>query len=400
MTLEEQLRRSQKMESLGLMAGGVAHDLNNILSGLVTYPELLLLNIPGDDPLYEPLKAIRKAGERASDVVADLLTVARGVAMVIKVERLNSIIQNYLNSPEYDKLKQTCPRVAVRCDLERELPNILGSAVHVGKCLMNLVTNSAEAIAGEGTVTIRTYSVRVGEDSAAELQIEPGRYAVMEVSDDGPGIPAKDLEHIFEPFYSRKVVGRSGTGLGLAVVWNTMQDHKGCVQLESDQNGSCFSLYFPVTESEYVDDAEESISLLKGDGETILVVDDEQEQLAIASQILRELGYRARVVESGEKAVSWLEDNDADLLILDMMMGDGMNGYETYLAAAAIKPGQKALIASGFSESEEVIDTLRLGAGLYIKKPYSVSQLGRAIQQVLLTDVCTSPSTLKQRVSL
>ncbi len=384
MLLEEQLRRSQKMESIGLMAGGVAHDLNNILSGLVTYPELLLLNMPEADPLHDPLKAIQKAGERAAEVVTDLLTVARGVAMVIQPENLNGIVENYLQSPEFEKLAKNHPSVSIQCELAQDTPAILGSAVHVGKCLMNLVTNGAEAIQGEGKIQIRTYRSQVRKQRAEELLLAEGVYSVLAVGDSGTGISQQDMEHIFEPFYSRKVIGRSGTGLGLAVVWNTMQDHKGCVQLKSDRYGSCFMLYFPVTDKEpenLVPD--DDFSFLTGNGETILVVDDEPHQLAIAGQILGNLGYKVEKAESGEKAIKWLEGNNADLLILDMMMGQGMNGYETYTQAVQLKAGQKALIASGFSESDEVINTLRLGAGLYIKKPYSLGQLGRAVQQVV-----------------
>lgn len=382
--LEEQLRRSQKMESIGLMAGGVAHDLNNILSGLVTYPELLLLNMPEADPLHDPLKAMQKAGERAAEVVADLLTVARGVAMVMRPENLNCIADNYLQSPEFEKLAKSHPSVSFEWELAQDLPAILGSAVHVGKCLMNLVTNGAESIQGEGKVHVRTYRSKVNEQRAEELQLEAGQYSVLAVGDSGTGISQEDMEHIFEPFYSRKVIGRSGTGLGLAVVWNTMQDHNGSVQLQSDRYGSCFMLYFPVTDKvpEFLE-PDDDIGFLVGNGESILIVDDEPHQLAIAGQILSNLNYKVEKVESGEKAILWLEENSADLLILDMMMGQGMNGYETYAKAVQRKPGQKALIASGFSESDEVVHTLRLGAGLFIKKPYAVAQLGRAVRKVL-----------------
>ena len=170
---------------------------------------------------------MRDAGHRAAAIVQDLLTVARGVATTKEPLNLNDLVCDYLNSPEFKKLKQFYPAVTVKTNLEKDLLNILGSHVHIRKVVMNLVSNASEAIEGSGIVTISTMNRYVDRPLRGYDDVKTGEYVVLSVSDDGSGISSDDLERIFEPFYTKKIMGRSGTGLGLAVVWNTVQDHKG-----------------------------------------------------------------------------------------------------------------------------------------------------------------------------
>ncbi len=378
------LNRMQKMEAIGLMAGGVAHDLNNILSGIVSYPELILMQLPEDSPFRKSVTAIQNSGQRAAAVVADLLTVARGVASAKESHNANDLLAEYIDSPEFGELKMLYDNVVFSCDLEPALANIFCSPVHVKKCIMNLVTNGAEAIKGEGAVNIATRNQEVDDGEGYSHHLEPGSYVVVSVSDSGPGISEVDREHIFEPFYTKKVMGRSGTGLGLAVVWNTMQDHNGAIGLQSSAEGTVFDLYFPVCFDEAVSEATAGpAENLEGNGETILIIDDEFQQRDISTQMLASLGYSTHAVSSGEEAVEYLQENKADLLLLDMIMAPGMNGRETYGEILKIHPGQKAVICSGFSRNEEVKKAQALGAGVFVKKPYTLSQLGRAVQQEL-----------------
>ena len=231
---KEKLARSKKMESLGLLAGGVAHDLNNVLSGIVSYPELLLLQLPEDSPFRKAIETIKESGDRAVAIVQDLLTVARGVATTKEPLNLNDLIGDYLHSPEFNKLKQFHPTVTVKTNLDTDLLNISGSHVHIRKVVMNLVSNASEAIEGSGNVTISTVNRYVDTPLRGYDDINIGEYAVLAVSDDGSGISSDDLERIFEPFYTKKIMGRSGTGLGLAVVWNVVQDHKGYIDVTSN----------------------------------------------------------------------------------------------------------------------------------------------------------------------
>lgn len=378
--LEEQLRRAQKMKAIGLMAGGVAHDLNNILSGVINYPELMLIDLPDDSPLRRPLQAIRKSGLQAAAVVSDLLTVARGVAAVKVVIDPRSLIREYLDSPEFYQLTAFNPQLSVNTNFSADIHRISCSPVHVKKCLMNLVTNAFEAINGKGTITIATANRFITAEPDEGTSLAAGEYAVITVRDNGPGILAKDLKHIFEPFYTKKTMGRSGTGLGLAVVWNTMKDHDGTVTVTSDKNGTVFDLYFPRTQAQHTINKETAdLAVYRGTGQTILVVDDEQQQRDIAIQVLSSLGYRVSSVASGEEAVACVQNTPFDLIVLDMIMGPGMNGRETYEKIIVISPGQKAIISSGFSRDTEVKTTQRLGARGFISKPYTMEQLAKIV---------------------
>jgi PAS domain S-box-containing protein len=381
--LRERLSRSKKMEALGLLAGGVAHDLNNILSGIVSYPELILMNLPQDDKLRKPMETIRSSGMRAAAVVQDLVTVARGIASTRTVMNLNLIVKEYLSSPEFKELEFRYPAVIFKTALDPDLLNINCSPVHVRKSLMNLVVNAAEAVKEAGSVVISTENRYVENPVTGYDEVRRGEFAVMSVSDNGSGISSKDIERIFEPFYTKKVMGRSGTGLGLTVVWNTVQDHDGYINVNTGDKGTTFELYFPVTR-EKASEREKSLPLedYMGKGEHILVVDDEEIQRDIASQLLTRLGYSAAAVSGGEAAVEYLKTHKADLIVLDMIM-PGMNGRDTYQEIIKIHPRQKAVIASGFSETEEVKEAQRLGAGQYIRKPYTLEKIGTAIRDEL-----------------
>ncbi len=382
--LQSRQVRYHKMEAVGLMAGGVAHDLNNILAGITGYPELLLMQLPDDSELRKPITAIQESGERATAIVADLLTVARGAASIREIAHINTLVTEYLDSPEFHHLSDLHPGIAINAILGKNLPDLSCSPVHIKKCLMNLVTNSVESSERAGKITITTSCFHQNQQWAEDNNMRPVDYIVLEIMDNGPGISIDDLEHIFEPFYTKKVMGKSGTGLGLAVVWNTMEDHEGKVFVESRDIGTCFKLFFPATDEHHPKSANSSTSeLIMGDNQHILVIDDETSLCDIACRMLTNLGYKADSVTSGEAAVHYLQSKSADLIILDMLMDPGINGLQTYKKILDLFPEQKAIIASGFSESDDVKATLKLGAGDFIKKPYSMEQLGQAVAKEL-----------------
>jgi PAS domain S-box-containing protein len=385
--LEKLLQQSQKLESIGKMAGGVAHDLNNILSGIINYPELLLLQLPMDSPLRKPLSQIHDSGKRAAKVVADLLTIARGVAAVKENICLNTLVLEYLESPEQQKLRSAFPCISFDARLETHLWTTACSTVHIQKCLMNLINNGAEAfpVNAHGTIVIASCNVELHQDLPGFPDITAGRYVVLTVADSGMGIPPSDVDHIFEPFYTRKTMGRSGTGLGLTVVWSTMQDHRGAVTVESSpESGTVFSLYLPATNEDLtIPPTSAALANLHGQGQSILIVDDEPQQRDIAAQILEKLEYSCETVNSGEEAIEYLKKHATDLVILDMIMEPGLNGRQTYEAILATHPRQRAIIASGFADSEEVAKLQTLGAGQYVKKPYTIEELGSAVQLAL-----------------
>ncbi len=383
--LEARLQRAQKMEAIGTLAGGVAHDLNNILSGIVSYPELLLMDIPLDSPQRKPILTIQKSGERAAAIVQDLLTLARRGVVTTDVVNLNTIISDYLKSPEYENLKIYHPNVHVKIDFETNLLNILGSSVHLSKTVMNLVTNALEAIPDTGEIIISTENRYLDKSLNGYDKVKEGDYITLSVCDTGIGIPTEDLERIFEPFYTKKVMGKSGTGLGMAVVWGTVKDHNGYIDLKSTEGqGTKFTLYFPVVRKELaMDKPISSIQDIMGKGESILVVDDVEAQREIASDMLIKLGYSVVTVSSGEEAVHYMKNNSADLLVLDMIMEPGIDGLDTYKQILEINPDQKAIITSGYSETNRVREAQKLGATSYVKKPYLLEKIGKVIKTEL-----------------
>ena len=380
-----QLQRAEKMEAIGTLAGGVAHDLNNILSGIVSYPELLLLELPKESPLAKPIMTIKESGQKAANVVQDLLTLARRGVAVTDVVNLNTIIMEYLESPEHKNLKSYYNQTEFKIHLQATLLNIVGSSSHLSKTVMNLVTNAAKSMPEGGIISIKTENRYIDRPISGYDDVEEGDYAVLSISDMGNGISAENLPRIFEPFYTKKVMGRSGTGLGMAVVWGTVKDHKGYIYVLSQVGeGTTFTLYFPATRKKLArDQSHTDICHYMGHDKSILVIDDIIEQREIASCMLNQLGYTVSLVSSGEEAVEYLQSNSADLIILDMIMEPGMDGLETYKRILELHPGQKAIIASGFSETERVKQAQNLGAGEYIKKPYTLEQLGLAVKKEL-----------------
>jgi CheY-like chemotaxis protein len=370
------------MEAIGTLAGGVAHDLNNILSGLVSYPELLLMDLSDDSPLRQPILTIKESGQKAAAIVQDLLTLARRGVSIREVMNLNQLIEEYLHSHEHQQIMEYHSGAEVETSLQSDLLNIMGSPVHLSKTIMNLISNAAEAMPNGGKITIATENRYIDSSLNGFDAVEEGDYATLTVSDRGVGISSEDVERIFEPFYTKKTMGRSGTGLGMAVVWGTVKDHSGCIDVQSELgDGSTFTLYFPVTRKPLPAEKQRlSAEAYKGNGESILIVDDIKEQREIASGMLEKLGYNVSSVPSGEEALSYIQDNSPDLLVLDMIMQPGMDGLETYQKILQLNPEQKAVIASGFSESEKVKEAQNIGAGAYVKKPYSFEKIGMAVK--------------------
>lgn len=382
--LEGQLKQAEKMEAIGKLSAGVAHDLNNILTGLVGYPDILLLDLPEQSPLRQSLLIIKQSGEKAAATVQDMLTLSRQGMAEKKVININKIIDDYLHSPEYRQLRANQPLVRVEVDLQEELLNIKGSPVQLSKALMNLLNNAFEANLVDGAVKISTRNCYLDQPREGYERISEGEYVILTVSDTGIGIGAEDLSKIFEPFFTKKKLGRSGTGLGMTLIWSAVKDHEGFLDIRSAEGrGSTFEIYFPATRQEV--SAKEPLFTLEDcrGTESVLVVDDIPEQRDIASMMLRKLGYTVLAVASGEAAVEYLQDKKVDILVLDMIMAPGIDGCETYNRIIKDHPRQKAIIASGFSESERVKEAQRLGAGKYIKKPYTLDKVARALRAEL-----------------
>lgn len=383
--LEVQLQQAQRMEGIGRLAAGIAHDLNNILSGIVTMPQILLLDLADDSPLKGPLESIQRSGESAAVIVQDIVALAGTRLKIEHVLDPVSLVRNYIESPASTKLKQTHPGIVIKLDLDEGIKNIKGSSVHLTKALLNLVKNGADAIEGEGQIVIGLKNVHRDTPFGNYETIPPADYVCLSVKDSGTGIVAESIPFVFEPFYSKKVLGRSGTGLGMVIVWNTVKDHHGFIDITTSMGrGTEVSVYLPVTDEEVQErNQDPDIQALRGGMESILVVDDIEEQRKIASTILERLNYRVRTVVSGEEAVEFIKKQPVDLIILDMIMEPGINGLETCKRIFAYDKDAVIVIASGYAETELVRQALELGARHYIKKPYSIVTLGSAVRDNL-----------------
>lgn len=381
------LHRAETLESLGTLAGGVAHDLNNVLGALVGYTQLMMAKMDKHDPLMKYLHNILKSSEKGTAIIKDLLTMARrGVNVPAEIVNLNNVLTDFFQTPEFERIKSYHPLVTFKTALAGDLLNMKGMPVHLAKTVSNLISNAAEAIADAGEVTITTSNCYLDKPVFDHAEIRPGGYVTLTIRDSGQGISPADSGRIFEPFYTKKVMGRSGTGLGLAVVWGTVKDHEGYIDVQSEPgNGSTFTIYFPAT-----DEAVKSTCPINtypdsymGKGETVLVVDDLHEQREIAVSILDKLGYKVNALSSGEAAVEYLKNQTSSVLVLDMLMEPGIDGLETYKRILKIHPNQKAIIVSGFSETDRVKQAMELGVGAYIQKPYMLENMGIAIRKVL-----------------
>ena len=380
--LSDELERAERMKSLGILAGGVAHDLNNMLGPLVGYPELMLLKLPEDSPLRKQVLRIGAAAKQAADVVQDLLTLARRGRYEMEPTDLNAVIEGYLDTPGFATLSEKRPDVQVTTVLDRNAGTILGSTPHLSKVVMNLVVNAFDAMPDGGTLTLSTERQYLEKLQGGYDKVLPGNYALMTVRDTGIGIDPKDADKIFEPYYSKKKMGTSGSGLGLSVVYGVVKDHKGYYDVFSEVGkGTTFTLYFPI--SSVSPELQRQTTLdLKGT-ETVLVVDDDTSQREMAAELLASYGYRVNTAANGHEALRVLQEKPVDIIVLDMIMEKDFDGLDAYREIVKLRPGQPVIVVSGFSPTERVEEMQKLGAGQYVKKPYTRQSLVTALRAEL-----------------
>lgn len=275
---------------------------------------------------------------------------------------------------------------------------INGSRPHLEKVLMNLVANGCEAMANGGKLTIETEERYLTELIGGHRQIDNGRYILLRVKDDGSGIEKNDLQRIFEPYFSKKHLGNSGSGLGLSVVYGVVKDHGGYYDVFSEiGKGTEFIMYFPVSTVPIETSGTEKTTFAGGT-ESILIVDDSAEQREMANDMVACLGYNVHTVANGHEAIAFLRAKPVDLLVLDMIMEPDFDGLATYREAIKIRPGQKAIIVSGFSATSNVQELQKLGAGSYVRKPYTLESIARAIRNELDAMAERDDITLTQTV--
>ncbi len=389
--LQKRLERAERMQALAVLAGGVAHDLNNELGPLVGYPELILDKLAEDDPSRKHVLSMQTAAQRAASTIQDLLTLARRGRYGMTPTSVNDVITTYLDSPHCTSLKTKNPDVSLRLELDDSETLILGSAPHLSKVIMNLVGNAFDAMPAGGEVHIQTSHQHLDRLFSGYDQLVSGEYVLLRVRDTGMGIDPEDIEKIFEPYFSRKEMGASGTGLGLAVVYGIVKDHDGFYDVFSEKGKSTeFVIYFPITCERHPVELEKRVSA--GGTESVLVIDDAATQRELATEFLTSGGYKVTSVPGSTEALEHLSKNAVDIAILDMIISRESDGLDTFNEMREIRPDLKVVIVSGSSQSERVREMQRLGAGDYVGKPYAKQQLLAAVRKELDRRPSTTPA--------
>ncbi|MFZ5890272.1 MAG: substrate-binding domain-containing protein [Myxococcota bacterium] len=402
--IQEQERAStaKRIQGLSVLAGGVAHDLNNVLGPLVALPDVILQelqalnNTPVGHDVRTDIETIRSAALRATQTIKDLLTLSRQGQAAKEPLALNRIITDCISQDALRFSREPSRRAKLEVDLFADPLCVRASPSHLTRAITNLLRNAAEAINGDGVIQIRTQRVFLARPLHGYETVEPGEYAVVTVADTGTGIAPTEIGRIFEPFFSSKKLGEdSGSGLGLAIVHGVVKEHGGFINVESTLGrGTTFTLYFPLIAAIPIAstiDAQPHATQQAN----ILVVDDEPVQLRTARRILTLLGYQVDTLRSGVEAYQLFSKAHAnvqssngaaqspyDLIIADMMLGEERDGLEMLQDIARLFPDQKAIIASGHASTERTALAVSRGV-LWLAKPYTSSELARAVQDAL-----------------
>ncbi|MDD2900143.1 MAG: response regulator [Desulfuromonadaceae bacterium] len=385
--LQNQLLQSQKMDVVGQLAGGVAHDFNNMLAGIMAAAEMLKRRLKDDERNIKMVDTIIEAATRSADLTRELLTFSHKGTSVSRPVSIHDTIASVLSLLE----RTIDKRVQLISRLDVNNPFVMGDQAQLQNALLNLGVNARDAMPHGGTLTYATAVKELDESDCRSigLSIEPGRYVEIEVADSGIGMTKEVMEHIFEPFYTTKSVGK-GTGLGLAAVYGTVRNHTGEINVQSNPGyGTKFKIYLPVLEGEAFLPVDTGVAI-DGKG-VILLVDDEEILRTIGCDMLEDLGYTVYLAEDGARALELfaLHKSEISMVMLDMIMPK-MGGKEVFLRLREQEPELKVLFCSGFNREGTADELVTLGAGGFIQKPYSRSELSRAVADVLnATNVST-----------
>ncbi len=378
--LQSQLLQSQKMDVVGQLAGGIAHDFNNMLAGIMAAAELLKRRLPGDERNGKLVETILEATTRSADLARELLTFSRKSTAVSQPVRINDTIAAVMSMLERTIDKQ----IQLTCRLGCGNPVVMGDQTQLQNALLNLGVNARDAMPHGGALSIATTVRTLDESSCRTLgvSIAPGRYLEITVSDTGVGMTREVMEHIYEPFFTTKAVGK-GTGLGLAAVYGTVRGHGGGLFVQSEPGaGSVFKIYLPMVEEGLVSSVG-SGDAVAGDG-GILLVDDEKILRDVGRDLLEDLGYTVFLADNGEHAleVFGTHRSEISLVMMDMIMPK-MGGKEAFLRLRELAPELKVLFCSGFSREGTGDELVGLGASGFIQKPYNRGELSRAVVEAL-----------------
>ncbi len=377
--LELEFQRFQRMESLGTLAGGIAHNFNNLLTAVMGNVSLVLMEADKTELSYERLENIKKSVQSGARLTNQLLAYARKGKYDVKTIGLNQLVEETSST-----FAATKKEIRVHTDLSPELAPIQGDQGQIEQVLWNIYVNAADAMLKGGDLFLKTRNVTHDDMKGKAYQPKPGDYAMLTIEDTGTGIDQKTMDRIFDPFFTTKELGR-GTGLGLASSYGIVKAHKGYIDVESGGGGrgTTFIIYLPTCEEAVSEQAKIAEPVMNGT-ETVLLVDDEELVLDVVVQSLRNLGYHVIGARGGREAVQayQLHRQDIDIVVLDMVMPD-MGGGEVFGHLKAMNPDIGVLLASGYSIEGQASEILEQGCDAFIQKPFNVKDLSRKIREVL-----------------
>jgi two-component system, cell cycle sensor histidine kinase and response regulator CckA len=376
--LEIRLQQAQKMEAVGTLAGGIAHDFKNLLMGIQGYTSLMLLETDHRHSSYRKLKNIEEMVNSGANLTKQLLGFARRGRYEIKPVNFNDIISK--TTALFGRTKKD---VFIHRLLEKDLWIVEADQGQIEQMLLNLYVNAWQAMPGGGDLYLETKNVVIVEDQFKQYSVPAGNYIKISITDTGAGMDEATRERIFEPFFTTKEMGR-GTGLGLATVYGIVKGHNGVIDVYSEKgHGTSFSIYLPATDKELIFEHKPMATLAKG-CETILLVDDEDSVIEVTKELLKVLGYKIISVNSGADAIEIfrVKNSEIDLVILDMVMPE-LSGNKTFDALKAIDPQVKVILSSGYSISGEAAEIMKKGCRAFIQKPFNIGDISKKIRETL-----------------
>jgi signal transduction histidine kinase/CheY-like chemotaxis protein len=376
--LQKQYQQAQKLESIGTLAGGIAHNFNNLLMGIQGNASLMLAETNSGHPHFEKLKTIQKLVRNGARLTRQLLGYAREGRYEIKAISLNQLVRE-----TSDTFSTTRKEISIHQELADDLHAIEADQGQIEQVILNLFVNAAEAMPQGGKLLLKTMNVTHEDMKDKCYKPKQGNYVLFSLTDTGVGMDRKTMERIFEPFFTSRGLGK-GTGLGLASVYGTVKAHGGYIDVYSEKgHGATFEIYLPAIGMKLKKEKNAATDLMKG-RETVLLVDDEDVVADVGEQMLRKLGYEVLVAMSGKEAIEYYEPkrDKIGMVILDMVMPD-MNGGEVYDRIKAINPHAKILLSSGYSIDGQAADILKRGCDGFIQKPFSMEVLSGRIRKIL-----------------
>ncbi|MDY6839297.1 MAG: response regulator [Thermodesulfobacteriota bacterium] len=376
--IQAQRWQSQKMETIGTLAEGIAHDVNNMLMGIQGNVCLMLMDTEPTDPHYEPLKSVEKVVESGARLTSYLLGYARKGKQDVEPIDLNRLVEE--TSETFAKTRK---HINVSRDLDEDLLLIEGDRNQMEQVLLNLLVNTEDAMPQGGNLILRTVNTTHKEMQGKLYDPLPGTYVLLTVTDTGVGMDEETAERVFDPFFTTKDMGR-GIGLGLAAAYGIIKGHGGYVDVESVKGrGTSFSVYLPAAERKVQRTVSRAEGMMEGTG-TVLLVDDEEVILEVGQELLEALGYRVLTARDGKEALGVLTEHSdvIELVLLDMVMPN-MGGGETYDRMRELKPDVRVLLSSGFSIDGDATEILERGCNGFIQKPFTMRQLSQKIGEVL-----------------